>query len=316
MGEIDSEGQFGPWDADEPGDTPVNGTFRFSRADFATLRGIQGIMSSTGRYSGQLSRLDVIGHTETPDFALAKVGNPIPLTTDYVAVVDGTNGNTHLHSVRAQLGKSVIQASGKVVGYRGVKGRHIYIQANASAGRIEDMLRLTVKGDGPPPMKGTVHLSAKVELPPGGGDLLDRLLVDGRFGVGSGQFTDPGVQEKLDALSRKGRGQPDSESIQNVVSNLRGMMKVRKGTISFSNLAFDVPGASVQLHGSYNLANEELDFHGHLLMDAKISQATTGAKSFLLKIFDPFFGKDGGGSSIPIQVTGTRSDPDFGLDIL
>jgi hypothetical protein len=34
----------------------------------------------------------------------------------------------------------------------------------------------------------------------------------------------------------------------------------------------------------------------------------------LLKIIDPLFGRDGGGSFIPIKVTGTRSAPSFGLD--
>jgi hypothetical protein len=316
VGEIDSQGQFGPWNADEPGDTPVNGTFRFSHADFATLRGLRGILSSEGKYSGKLNRLDVTGHTETPDFALAKVGNPIPLSTDYVAVVDGTNGNTYLNHVEAALGESVIVAKGQVVGRKGVKGRHIYIEANASRGRIEDLLRLTIKGGGPPPMRGTVNLAARIDLPPGAGDILDRLAVQGRFGVGSGRFTDPHVQEKLDSLSRKGSGQPENESIQDVLSNVRGNMMVRRGIVTFSNLAFEVPGAAVQLRGSYNLDSEELDFHGHLLMDAKISQTTTGAKSVFLKLIDPFFGKPSGGSSVPIQVTGKRSDPDIGLDIL
>jgi hypothetical protein len=263
-----------------------------------------------------LNRLDVTGHTETPDFALAKVGNPIPLSTDYVAVVDGTNGNTYLNHVEATLGESVIVAKGQVVGRKGVKGRHIYIEANASRGRIEDLLRLTIKGGGPPPMRGTVNLAARIDLLPGAGDILDRLAVQGRFGVGSGRFTDPHVQEKLDSLSRKGSGQPENESIQDVLSNVRGNMMVRRGIVTFSNLAFEVPGAAVQLRGSYNLDSEELDFHGHLLMDAKISQTTTGAKSVFLKLIDPFFGKPSGGSSVPIQVTGKRSDPDIGLDIL
>jgi hypothetical protein len=50
-------------------------------------------------------------------------------------------------------------------------------------------------------------------------------------------------------------------------------------------------------------------------MDAKISQTVTGFKSVLLKIVDPLFGKEGGGSSIPIKIEGTRNDPKFGLDM-
>ena len=315
IGEIDSEGQFGPWDANEPGDTPVSGTFRFSHADFATLRGITGILSSEGKYSGALNHLDVEGQTHTPDFALAAIGNPMPFSTRYVAVVDGTNGNTYLRSVEAQLGGSTILASGKVVGIPGVKGRHILIEATSRRGQLEDMLRLTVKGD-QIPMKGIVNLNATIELQPGQANILDRLVVNGQFRVAGGQFTDRGVQEKLDSLSRSGRGQPKNESIQNVVSNLRGRFILRQGSATFSSLAFDVPGAEVQLSGSYNLRSEELGFHGRLLLDAKVSQTTTGARSFFLKLFDPFFTKDGSGASLPIRITGERSKPNFGLDLL
>jgi len=39
----------------------------------------------------------------------------------------------------------------------------------------------------------------------------------------------------------------------------------------------------------------------------------TGAKSFLLKAFDPFFRKNGE-TELPIKITGTREHPSFGLD--
>ena len=41
---------------------------------------------------------------------------------------------------------------------------------------------------------------------------------------------------------------------------------------------------------------------------------TTGWKSILLKPVDPFFSKDGVGTEIPIRITGTESEPHFGLD--
>jgi hypothetical protein len=41
---------------------------------------------------------------------------------------------------------------------------------------------------------------------------------------------------------------------------------------------------------------------------------TSGWKSVLLKPVDPFFSKDGAGTEIPIRVTGTESEPHFGLD--
>ena len=76
--------------------------------------------------------------------------------------------------------------------------------------------------------------------------------------------------------------------------------------------SFDV--GSYRLNRTYDLVPETLNFKGTLFMDAKVSDTTTGVKHFLLKLADPFFRRDGGGSAIPIKVTGSRSDPSFGLD--
>jgi len=61
------------------------------------------------------------------------------------------------------------------------------------------------------------------------------------------------------------------------------------------------------------LRDEKLDFHGKLQLDAKLSQVTTGVKSFLLKPFDSFFRKNGV-TELPIKITGTREHPSFGLE--
>jgi hypothetical protein len=314
VGLIDSEGQFGPWQADDPGDTPITANYVFSNADFDTLKGLAGTMSSTGKYSGTLDHLDVVGDTSMANFSLDVSGNPMPLSTHYVAVVDGTNGDTYLTSVQAQLGHSTISTSGKVVGVPGVKGRHILLDAVSHNARMEDFLRLVVKGD-KPLMTGGVDLRSKIEIQPGDADLLQRLILNGQFGIAGARFTDQGTRTKLDSLSRRGRGRPKDMDIEDVASNLRGRFVVRGGKATFSSLSFDLPGARVELDGSYNLKSEELDFHGHLLLDAKLSRTTTGKKSVLLRLVDPFFKRAGGGSSIPIKVVGTRSQPDFGLDL-
>lgn len=49
-------------------------------------------------------------------------------------------------------------------------------------------------------------------------------------------------------------------------------------------------------------------------MNATVSQMMTGWKSILLKPIDPFFRKNGAGTEVPIRVTGTESEPHFGLD--
>ena len=85
--------------------------------------------------------------------------------------------------------------------------------------------------------------------------------------------------------------------------------------MTFSNLTFGVPGAFVHLDGKYALRDQQIDFTGSLRLQAKLSQTTRGWKSIALKPFDRLFEKNGAGTFIPITITGTGSDPHFGLDI-
>jgi len=80
-------------------------------------------------------------------------------------------------------------------------------------------------------------------------------------------------------------------------------------------LHFSVPGTNAEVTGQYSLDGNVFDFHGKLKLEAKLSQMTTGWKSVLLKAVDPLFHKDGAGTEVPFKVTGTRSEPHFGLDL-
>jgi len=84
--------------------------------------------------------------------------------------------------------------------------------------------------------------------------------------------------------------------------------------LSFSSLHFLIPGTHADMTGQYSLDGSLFDFHGTLKLDAKLSQMMTGWKSILLKPVDPFFHKNGAGTEVPFKVTGTRSEPHFGLD--
>jgi hypothetical protein len=315
LGEIATEGKFGPWEGEQPGDTMISGTFRYSHVDFSSIHGLSGMMSAAGNYGGTLDRISVEGDTEMPDFALAVAGNPIRLATHYRAVVDGTNGNTYLDSVEARLENSPLSVTGEIVGVPGVQGRQIALDAISQNARTEDLLGLAVKGQ--PPLKGTIKLRVKINLPPGppGQDILEHLSLNGQFGLGQTHFTNADIQKKLDSLSRAGQGRPTNDDIADVVSNLRGDFIVEHGVVRLKNVEFEVPGAGVQLEGFYSMKNGDIDFHGHLNIDVKLSQTTTGVKSVALKLVDPFFKQAGGGSSIPIRITGNRSNPHFGLDL-
>ena len=138
--------------------------------------------------------------------------------------------------------------------------------------------------------------------------------MNGEFGLGNAIFTSPEIREKIRALSRRGQGKPQDKDAGSAVSQLKGRFILRDTVITFPGLSFEVEGAAVRLTGTYALKNEELDFHGQLLLDAKLSQATTGFKSILLKAVDPFFRKEGK-TVLPIKITGTRDKPSFGLEL-
>ena len=128
------------------------------------------------------------------------------------------------------------------------------------------------------------------------------------------QFTEINVQDKIEELSHRSRGKsPDAEQ-QHVVSDFKGRFRLGDGTLALPALTFATPGAAVSLAGSYALRPEMLDFSGTLRMDAKVSETQTGFKRVLLKVVDPLFKEDGGGSAIPIKVVGPRNNPSFGLD--
>jgi len=217
-----------------------------------------------------------------------------------------------LHPVTAHFLKTEIVANGGVVKDPEKKKTVIDLDVVVEHGRMEDLLLLAVKADNPT-MTGAVKFHTKFNLPPGGGDLADRLNLDGKFDVARAQFTNPQVAGKIQTLSRKGQGKPEDQEAGSSVSELKGNFVLDNGTVSFRGLTFRVTGAEVALNGKYGLDNGDLDFHGKLRMQAKLSQTTTGAKSFLLKVFDPFFRKNGR-TELPIKITGSREHPSFGLD--
>lgn len=315
-GQIRTHGQFGPWNKTHPGGTPLEGQYVFEQADLATIKGIGGMLASTGWFGGELGRIAVEGETRTPDFRLKYADRPMPLTTTFAAVVDGTDGDTYLNDVQARLGDTQMVAKGAVEGIPGVKGRRVKVHVKIDDGRIEDLLQLTMKS-GKPVLNGQVALHTDLLLPPGPDDVVDRLRLDGQFDLSSAKFTDRGVQQKLAGMSTRARGLDPDEAPATVMTELEGRFRMADGTIAFPQLRFRIPGAAVHLAGGYALRGEALDFDGTLRMQATISEAAGGGvKSILLKVVDPFFKKKGAGTVLPIKVQGTPAEPKFGLDVV
>jgi hypothetical protein len=312
-GEIDAKGHFGPWQPEEPSLTPLAGDYRFTHADLDPFPGIGGTLSSTGRFEGVLERIVADGRTSTPDFSLDVSGRPVPLNTEFHAVIDGTTGDTALDPVRATLLHSTIVARGGVFGMPDHKGRAVLLDVTVGPGRLEDILRMGVKADRPP-LIGGLRFHTQLAVLPGPGKVLQRLKLNGRFFAKAAEPTNPAIQEKLSRLSRRARGKPGDKETGTAVFDLQGRFILDRAAASFPAVHFSIPGAKLDLSGAYGLYSERLDFSGDLRLDAKLSQTVNGWKSLLLKPVDPFFRKQGK-TVLPIRITGLRSDPKFKLEL-
>ena len=237
----------------------------------------------------------------------------MPLHTEFSATVDGTNGNTVLHPVRARLGNSSFEVSGSIA--RGALEEHkeIDLDARSSTGRLDDFLRLTVKSP-KPPMTGGIGFSTKVKIPPGASSVADRVELDGTFTLHGVKFTSEDVQDKIAGLSHRAQGDPTNHD-DNVTADFKGAFRLRDGRLNIPRVTFSLPGAEVTLNGGYGLRSAALDFQGTAKLDATVSQMTTGIKRLLLRPVDPLFRRDGAGTVLPIKISGTRGQPSFSLDI-
>src|SRR5262249_6313695 len=193
--------------------------YTFGQANLGVFKGIAGTLASQGRFEGILQQVTVDGTTHTPDFRLTMSGNRVPLKTKFHAIVDATNGNTFLQPVEAEIRRTTFECRGGVSRNRDEIGKTVELDVNLQRGIIEDLLFLAMKGP-KPILRGGVKLKMKLKLPPGREEISDRLQLSGKFQLIGAHFTSPTVQEQIDTLSRKGKGRPQDEAIDEVPSDL------------------------------------------------------------------------------------------------
>jgi hypothetical protein len=315
-GDIHAKGTFGPWVNDSPGDSTVTGHYTFDHADLNTIKGLGGMLSSVGDFTGQLDNIVVDGTTETPNFSLDTANHAMPLHTKFHAIVDGTNGDTYLQPVEARLGGTDFASSGSVINVKG-KGHIIDLDVTVPNGRIQDFLELAVKTT-PVVMTGRVTMKTKLHIRPGDESVSKKIGLRGGFTLRQIHFTNPDVEDKVDMLSLRAQGDPKAAKpgAEDVRSQMVGQFVMDAGKLSFSKLNYTLPGAAVALTGEYTLDGEKFEFEGKIRTDAKVSQMVASKwKSILLKPVDPFFKKNGAGAEIPVKISGTKSAPKFGLDL-
>ena len=160
-----------------------------------------------------------------------------------------------------------------------------------------------------------VNVKAKLDIPPGEKEVIERMTLDGTFDVASAKFTSESIQNRIDELSRRGQGQAERRVDRRCrVEPARVVPAPRR--------AHDAQVAQLPrerrrgaARGDYDTKREVLDFKGTLRLQARVSQTQTGWKSLVLKVFDPMLDGEGAGTVLPISITGTRNQPKFGADI-
>jgi hypothetical protein len=316
VGDVHSTGHFGPWQNDNPRDTPLDGSYEFTHADLSSIHGIGGILDSTGKFAGTLGEIAVEGVSDTPDFRLDVSDHALPLHTEFRAVVDGTTGDTRLDAVKARVGRSELTASGAVTRSTTVPGHNTDLNVVMKRGRIEDMMVLGMKSN-PTLMRGALALKVHFTLPPGPASVSRKMRLAGTFAIQDAFLNDAKMQQQLDAMSERAKGKPhlaNAQEAEVVGSSVSGKFSQADAVIDVSELNFTIPGAQALMNGQVQLVGSTFEFHGKVRTEATASQMTTGWKSLLLGPFDKLLKKNGAGVELPIKVTGTRSTYDLRLD--
>ena len=321
--EVYVEGKFSQVKPGAAGQTIMSGTFDVEHMNLGVFGGIAGTLASKGSFDGVLQHIMVQGATNAPDFQVIKSGHPLHLVTHYKALVDGLNGDVVLEWVTAQFGRTTIIASGPIEGEGNAKGKTAALQLYSDHARVQDLLWLFVN-DKKPAMSGPIIFRAKATLPPEERPFLDRVQLQGDFGISGAQYPHSETQKDVDVLSARARGKADEVEDENdkrgndsfdpgrVLSNVKGHVLLKNGVAHLSNISFDVPGAAAHVDGTYNLKNEAIDLAGYMHLETQLSKATTGVKSFLLKVIQPLTSaKKHQGSIVSLKIGGTYKDPKY-----
>jgi hypothetical protein len=331
-GHIFSTGSFGPLNVQNLGATPLSGDFNFSSVNLHDIGNISGTLSSKGDFQGNLASIQADAASFTPDFAVG-VGQHTPFNTAVHCTINGLNGDVVIRGVDAKTAETEIHVRGGIVGSPKV----IDVDMAVSDGRAQDVLRPFMHAE--VPVAGVIWLHAHAHVDPAkhGTGFLDRLEVDGTFDVPAERLTNRGTEQKLSAFSQRAQGakpsEPDagaadrgsanqassaaSSSLStDVLSSLKGHVRILNGVLSTQQLTFQMPGAAADLSGSFSLRDDSVHLIGNLRMQSDISHATRGFKSVLMKPLIPFFKKDKAGAVIPIAVIGSPGAYKVTQDIL
>ena len=315
--DVQISGIFGPV-ATKLNEAKLQGAFNMKDADLAKFHALYGKLSAKGSFDGTVSSFVVKGSTETPEFGVTSTSHALPLTTEFEAHVNGTNGDIEFQPIHAVLGKTKLVAEGQLQGDKkqGDKNKVLNLNIKSDDGRIEDVMYLFVHEKSP--LRGATNFQMNVKVPDEQRPFEQRVEMQARFGIQGSKFTNTETEQKVSKLAEQAQGQAkkaqDDDNPPLVVTNLRGSVHLKDGVAKFAQLDCTVPGADAKLHGNYNLESHAVDLHGTLTTSVKLSKATTGFKSFVMKVIEVAKKKDKGPATVPVSITGTYEKPNFGVE--
>jgi len=315
-GHILASGSFGPIIGGKLEQTPATGKFTYDEVNLEKISDLHGLLTSTGSFRGNLAGIEAQAETSVANFSVGK-GRRVTLSGSSSGAVDALNGDIQLHSVDLRLGKTVVHVVGQLVGGPKVTDLDISI----AKGRVQDALQPFMNAN--PPMVGPMrmHAHAHIAGAANGESFLDRLTMKGVFEIPSERLTSAATEKSLSAFSERAQGTSKDVAAsggeeQDVMSSVVGAVTITKGVAHASQLVLEVPGASVEANGTFDLRSEKVDMIGTLRMQTDLSHVTTGFKSFLLKPLAPFFRKRHAGAVVPIRITGGPGHYAVGQNIL
>jgi hypothetical protein len=270
---------------------------------------------------------------DIPDFKVRRAARSAPIESRFHSFVNALNGDVRLEHVDTAVVKTNVLVRGAVEGFPGRRGKVTALDLNVGNGRIQDILRLFIK-EPRSPIVGIISFRAHVTIPPEGRPFEQEVVLVGDFGIDEGRFTKIETRKKVESLSERAQGKKTGDKEKSkgddeeedgdedgdssrVISGLKGHVVLKDGVATLTNISFSAPGAVAYMHGTFNLLNERIDFHGVLKTDAEFSKVGGGGgiKSIFLKPFDAIFKKKPKGAEIPAKLTGTYSHPQAGLEI-
>lgn len=321
--ELEVSGKFGPWEASRPGQAVMSGAYELKKLDLGAFSAFGGTVTSKGNFDGVLQSVKVQGSADTPNFVLRSSGHLIHMAADFGATVNGLNGDVSLDAMQLRYGGTTIVGAGTIAAENGAPGKTVRLQLSSKQARIQDLLWPFIS-DAQPPITGPIVFRGDATLPPGSQSFLNRVQLQGDFGISDAKYPNPQTQKTIDVLSAKARGKAGKlEDIDDklgsaaydpgrVLSNVTGHVLLTHGIAKLTDISFRVPGAHAHMNGTYDLHNYRIDLHGHMWMDTSLSKATTGVKAFLMKIIEPFTKKGRTkGSIVSLTIGGTYENPTY-----